>query len=262
MINFGRVWAIALRYFYFFAKLDHLADLFYWPALDIVLWGITSEWIQQGQTATFPHIALAILTGLVFWQIVWRGNYEISVNLLQEFWNRNLVNLFSTPLKLSEWVIAVMIVGLLKILISLLFGAFLVYILYTLNVFSLGWAFLPFCFSLTISGWFIGFICASIMIYYGQRVQMLSWIVIGVFAPFSAVFYPVSALPEWAQTIAHALPMTYIFEAMRSVLNDGIFPWKLFNISLLLNAVYLGLSMLLFRFAFDKSREKGLSRLE
>src|SRR5438105_925204 len=141
-MSFQRIWAVFLRYFYFFAKFDHLSDLFYWPALDIILWGMTSMWIQQSQTQ-IPDVALAILTGLVFWQIIWRGNYEISVNLLQEFWNRNLVNLFSTPLKLSEWIISIMMVGTVKIIVSLLFGALLVWLLYALNIFSMGWAFLP-----------------------------------------------------------------------------------------------------------------------
>lgn len=33
-MSFGRIWAVFLRYFYFFAKLDHLCDLFFWPVVD------------------------------------------------------------------------------------------------------------------------------------------------------------------------------------------------------------------------------------
>jgi ABC-2 type transport system permease protein len=260
-MSFGRIWAVFLRYFYFFAKLDHLCDLFYWPALDIILWGVTSIWIQAHETEV-PSIAIAILTGLVFWQIIWRGNYEITVNMLQEFWSRNLVNLFSTPLKLSEWMIALMFVGSIKICISLAFGAFIVWLLYALNVFSLGWAFLPFCVSLTLSGWFMGFLSAAVMVYYGQRVQMLAWMTAYLFAPFSAVYYPVSALPFWAQKIAYCLPTTYIFEGMRRILYEHTFSLRMLIISFILNIFYLILSLLFFRFMFHKSRDKGLARLE
>lgn len=260
-MSMGRIWAVFLRYFYFFAKLDHLFDLFYWPALDIVLWGVTSVWIQKHQ-AEIPDIAMAILTGLVFWQIIWRGNHEVSVNLLQEFWNRNLVNLFSTPLKLSEWIAAIMIVGFAKIIISLFFGALLVWLLYTMNIFSLGWAFLPYCISLTLSGWFMGFLSAGIMVYYGQRVQMLAWMTAYVFAPFSAVYYPVSALPVWAQKIAYVLPTTYIFEGMRKLLAEGVFSLPMLMTSYALNIIYLVLSMIFFKYMFEKSRSKGLARLE
>lgn len=260
-MSWGRIWAVFLRYFYYFAKLDHLADLFYWPAIDIFLWGMTSVWIQK-QEGGVSDLALAVLTGLVFWQIVWRANYEITVNLLQEFWNRNLVNLFSTPLKRSEWVGALLIIGLAKICISLIFGSLFVYLLYALNVFSLGWAFLPFAASLILSGWFMGFLSAGIIVYYGQRVQMLAWMIPYMFAPFSAVYYPLSALPHWAQDIAQVLPTTHIFEGMRQVLNKHHFSLKTLLLSYLLNFIYLGLSIAFFNFMFEKSRAKGLSRVE
>ncbi|MBS0604441.1 MAG: ABC transporter permease [Verrucomicrobia bacterium] len=260
-MSWDRIWAVFLRYFYFFAKLDHMADLFFWPTLDIFLWGMTSVWIQHSDTA-MPTIAIAILTGLVFWQIIWRSNYEVSVNLLQEFWNRNMVNLFSTPLKLTEWISALMLVGVFKIFITVFFGGLIVYLLYALNIFAIGWTILPFCASLLLSGWFIGFLSASIMVYFGQRVQMLAWMTAYVFAPFSAVFYPLSALPDWAQAIGKGLPMTYIFEGMRGVLNNGVFSWYDFGMSVLLNFLYLIGTMCLFWFSFEKSRAKGLARLE
>jgi len=261
---FRRVWAVFLRYFYLFAKLDQVADLLYWPAIDIALWGLTTVWIQKAQQAGegVPDLALIVMTGLVFWQIVWRGNYEISVNLLQEFWNRNLVNLFSTPLKLIEWMGGVMLLSFAKVFVTLGFGVILVYLLYALNVLNVGWAFLPFTALLMMSGWMIGFIAASIVIYWGQRFQMLAWMTAYVFAPISAVYYPITALPEWLRPIANALPMTHVFEGMRTVLNTKAFPWDAFWMSLGLNIIYLAITMSIFAFAFEKSRSKGLSRFE
>jgi ABC-2 type transport system permease protein len=260
-MSFRRVWAVFLRYFYLFARLDQLADLFYWPALEIMLWGITSIWIQQ-QGTEMPHIAMMILTGIVFWQILWRGNYEVTVNLLEEFWSRNLVNLFSTPLKVSEWMASIMLVGFVKISISMFFGAFLVWVMYTLNVFKLGWAFLPYLASLTLSGWFMGFFTAGFIVYYGKRVQMLAWMMAYVFAPFCAIYYPVEALPHWARLLSKILPMSYIFEGMREVLTNGVFSLGKLMMSFALNAVYLFISLSFFKFMFEKSRDKGLARLE
>jgi ABC-2 type transport system permease protein len=260
MISFKRSWAVFLRYFYLFAKLDQIADLLYWPAIDIVLWGVTMIWVQT--QAGSSNFALMILTALVFWQIVWRGNYEISVNLLQEFWNRNLVNLFSTPLKMIEWIVGVLMLCISKVVIALGFGVVAVYLLYALNVFTLGWAFLPFVAMLMVSGWVIGFLAASVVIYWGQRLQMLAWMTAYLFAPFSAVYYPVTALPGWAQKIAWSLPTTYIFEGMRSILGGASFPWRDFVICFGLNLIYLGLTIALFCWAFEKSRSKGLSRFE
>jgi ABC-2 type transport system permease protein len=260
-MNFRRIYAAFLRYFYCFAKLDYMTDLFYWPAIDILLWGMTSVWIQK-QEGGVSDVALVILTGLVFWQIIWRSNYEITVNLLQEFWNRNLVNLFSTPLKLSEWMVATMGLGILKIMVNVLFSSLLIYLLYALNVFTVGWSFIPFMISLTLSGWFIGYLSGALIVYFGQRLQMLAWMTPYMFAPFSAVFYPISALPVWAQKISYCLPTTYIFEGMRQVLNQGVFPMRMFLTSLGLNIVFIALSILFFTWLFEKSRNKGLARLE
>ena len=261
MISFNRLWAVFLRYFYICMSFDTVSDLLYWPAIDIFLWGITSTWIQS-QDPNIPHIALSIVTGLIFWHIILKGSNEVGVNILQEFWNRNLLNLFSSPLKLGEWMGAVMLLSLFKSLVGLAFGSFLVFLLYALNIFTLGWSFLFYFASLMISGWFIGFFAGGIAIYTGQRFQMLAWMLAFLFAPFSAVFYPVSALPAWGQVIAKSLPTSYVFEGMRSVLNNHAIGGHYLMMSFLLNGVYLVLAMAFFRFMFEKSRAKGLGRLE
>jgi ABC-2 type transport system permease protein len=179
-----------------------------------------------------------------------------------EFWHRNLINLFSTPLKISEWISGILLLCLCKLVITVSFGALAVYVLYSLNVFSVGWAFLPFAASLLIFGWGLGFIASSAIIYWGHQVEAFAWMIGFVFAPFSAVFYPVSILPVWAQAIAWCLPTTYIFEGMRAILTTGTFSFHYFWISMALNAIFLAFALFLFTTMFKKSRAKGLARLE
>ncbi len=260
-MNFCRIRGVFFRYFISMFRGSHfLADLFYWPLVDILLWGLTSVWIQRQQSV--PQLPLIMMTALIFWQVTWRGSVDISVNLLQEFWNRNLVNLFASPLKISEWSCGVILICLFKLGITISFGSVVVYLLYSLNVFSIGWTFLPFAASLFIFGWTLGFLASSGIIYWGQQMEAFAWMIAFVFAPFSAVFYPLDVLPSWAQTIGWCLPTTYIFEGMRSILANGTFPISYFFISILLNMLYLFLSYSLFTRMFEKSRAKGLSRLE
>ncbi|MBS0625435.1 MAG: ABC transporter permease [Verrucomicrobia bacterium] len=260
-MNWSRVRGVFFRYFYVLKKGGlQLSDLFYWPLVDILLWGLTSVWIQsQSHVSNLP---LILMTGLVFWQVAWRGSIDISVSLLQEFWHRNLVNLFSTPLKISEWTMGVILLCLCKLLVTITFGAVTVYVLYSLNVFTVGWSFLPFAAALLLFGWSLGFLASSAIIYWGHQVEAFAWMIGFIFAPFSAVFYPVETLPHWAQSISWCLPTTYIFEGMRSVLKTGTFPTEFFWISLGLDLVCLGLSISLFNYMFQKSRIKGLARLE
>lgn len=259
-MSLSRIRAIFYRYFYTIKDLHQLSDIFYWPLVDILLWGLTSIWIQN--QSNIPNLPVILMTALVFWQVVWRGALGVSFPLLQEFWHRNLVNLFSTPLKISEWISGVLLLSFLKVLINIAFGGLVVYFLYALNVFTLGWAFLPFAAMLFIFGWSIGFFSAGLVIYWGHKVEMFAWMIPFLFAPFSAVYYPVDVLPKWAQMISWSLPTTYIFEGMRQILYHGNLSWGYLGISLLLNGAFLFISILFFYYMFNKSLAKGLGRLE
>jgi ABC-2 type transport system permease protein len=260
-MNSSRIFGVFMRYFYVAKKGIHqLSDLFYWPLVDILLWGLSSFWIQR--ESHVDALPLILMTGLIFWQIAWRGSVDISVSLLQEFWHRNLVNLFSTPLKISEWIAGLLLVSFCKLIITISFGTLMVYLLFSLNVFTVGWAFIPFAASLLVFGWSLSFLSSSMIIYWGSKVEMFAWMIAFLFAPFSAVFYPLHVLPTWAQMIAHCIPTTYIFEGMRSILATKIFPWREFGISTALNLIYLSLSIWIFNCVFQKTRKKGLSRLE
>lgn len=260
-MNCERIFGVFLRYFYVTRKgLHQLSDLLYWPLVDILLWGLTSIWIQN-QTHS-PNLPLILLTGLIFWQVVWRGSVDVSVNLLQEFWQRNLVNLFSTPLKLSEWICGVLLLSLCKLIVTISFGSLAVWMIYSLNVFTVGFAFLPFAVSLILFGWTLSFLSSSLIVRWGLKVEMLAWMIGFLFAPFSAVFYPVGILPDWAQRISWCLPTTYIFEGMRAILASKEFASSYFWISIGLNCCYLALAIALFRWSFERSRMRGLARLE
>lgn len=260
-MSLSRIRGVFFRYFYLhFRGVFVLADLFYWPFVDILLWGLTSIWIQTQQVDS--SLPLILMTALIFWQVTWRGATDISVSLLQEFWNRNLVNLFSTPLKISEWAAGVLLLCFTRLIVTVSFGTLMVYLLYSLNVFTVGWAFIPFAATLLIFGWIVSLLASSMIIYWGQRVESFAWMLAYVFAPFSAVFYPVSVLPGWAQKISWCLPTTYIFEGMRTILSNGKFPQSHFWFALSLDLLYLGLAYLIFNVMFNKSREKGLARLE
>ena len=131
-----RINAVIMRHLYLFPRtLERWAESIYWPVIDLVVWGLTSKWVETAGSSV-PQLALILLTGVVFWQVVWRANYEISVNLLEEFWNQNMVNLFATPLSVWEWSVGLVVLGLIKNVLTLAIGAGAVWVLYRLNIFG------------------------------------------------------------------------------------------------------------------------------
>lgn len=261
MLNLNRIWAIVLRYLIQMRHhYDRLSDMFFWPAMDFFLYGLTGFYLTQS-TGKSQSYLFVVLSGLVFWVVIWRAQYEITTNLMAELWDRNIVSLFTTPLRLREWISAFMLMGFLKTFVSVGFSALLSFILYQYNVFILGGYIVIFIFNLLLTGWAIGFIVGGFIIYYGEKIQTLAWVGVMLIAPFSALYYPVSILPHWAQTVAYFIPSPYIFEAIREALFTGVVSYDKLLISFILNAVYFAFSIWFFVWMFQKSRKLGLGRL-
>jgi ABC-2 type transport system permease protein len=260
--SFHRIWAITLRYLHQSLRdLLMIADFIYWPLIDIVIWGMMSVWLQNSGTGE-SNIIITLVSGLVLWQIVYQANIDIANNLIEEVWSQNLVNIFSTPLTINEWIGAVMLLGTIRMFIILLFGSFIAWLFYALKIFTLGWALIPFVISLLLTGWALGFFTAGFILYGGVRVHWATWAIGQFLSPFISIYYPTSTLPKWGQIIAYALPPTYVFEGMRKVIETQMIPYYYLFISLLLNAFYLSLSVMYFKAMFEKSRAMGLSRSE
>lgn len=260
-MNPRRVKAMVRRYFYNLVhNYDRMADMFYWPLMDILVWGLTGLYFANLNTSS-PYSATVILTGLIFWIITWRAQYEITTNLLSEMWDRNLVNIFSSPLTVFEWILAVIIFGAGKMIVSLAFSATLAFILYGYNFFQFGWWLIPISINLVVVGWVLGFTVAGIIIRYGMKIQTLAWAGAYIIVPFSALYYPVGILPHWAQKISMIIPSSYLFEALRQHIFTGAISLEKIILSFALNFIYLILSIYFFMYMFRKSKKRGLGSL-
>lgn len=253
-----RIYAISLRHFYHLRhSLDRLSDIFYWPTIDIFLWGITSSYIKS-LNPNGNFFVVIVVSGILLWILVWRAQFEITNNVLAELWDRNMINIFVSPLKFSEWIISAFIQGIIKGLISITFVSIIAFFLYKVNLIQFGFYLIPFAILLIMSGWWIGLFVAAIVMRFGSKVQTLAWTVIWAVAPFSAIYYPVSYLPTFAQKIALLLPTSYIFEQGRQLLQKGTVDINQLLICFLLNILYITIGLFLFSRSFKKVLERGL----
>jgi ABC-2 type transport system permease protein len=257
-----RIQAVMLRHLLLtFRVFGNVINLFYWPFINILLWGFNSVWNQNFQQQSF-NLTLALLTALTLWQVLFRLNMEICFNLFDELQSNDFTSLFSTPLKLYEWIIAVICLGILKSIITLFFAFFCILFLYGVNVLTIGWYLLPFLVLITFTGWSVGFLTAAGIVYWGKSVYELVWVCVWAFVPFSGIFYSITVLPKWAQFIAYSIPQSYLFESLRTFILKDEIPVKALMICLFLSIFYLLLSLVFFKIIFEKSRKNGLSRLE
>lgn len=257
-----RIWGIFLRYFYnLIHTYDRLTDMFFWPFIDLLIWGLTSRYlVSTGSTSN--TLVLALLGGIILWIFPWRGQYEITVSLLEDLWNRNLVNLFATPILFSEWVVSVMLIGILKSFISFGFASVIALVLYATNIYTLGLILLPWAGLLIMFGWVFGFFIASLIMRYGTKIQTLAWMSMAIVSPFAGVFYPVSVLPAWAQTVAHYVPVSHVFEAMRTIIVGGTSPISNLFWPFILCLIYLMISLYLLYGSYNAILKRGLISVE
>ncbi len=253
------MYAFALRHLYPLKRdFDIMSDMLYWPMIDIVLWGVTSQWLS-GQSGV-SNAAVTILSGLILWNVIWRSQSEVSRNLIEEIWNNNLVNLFSTPLTLREWVMGVIGLSILKMAFTVSAITLAILLLYKINIFMLGWWLVPFFILCVMTGWWVGFISAGIVIRHGPKVQTVVWTLPGILIPFSVVFFPLALLPSILRPVSQLIPTTYVFESMRMLIAQGTLPVHYLLISAGLNTLYLILSIIWFVRSFHESVKLGLGR--
>lgn len=241
--------------------MHRLANLLYFPTIDILIGGLIWLWREQSN-ANLENACAEYLFSLIFWIVANSSQFETCFNFLEEFQSRNLLNLFTSTLEHGEWLISSALLCLLEAVASTTICGLLAYAVFGTNILVLGWL-LPLITVLFIaSGWIMAVITSGLFLIFGQRATFLIWAVPYLILPLSAPFYPVSALPIWAQYIALSLPTTYLFESVRLIAFAQTIPTLHLIISCTLTGIYSVLAILFFNFTFKKSKENGLARLE
>ncbi len=216
-----RITAVIVRHLYLYRRsLPRIMEIFYWPFLDLVIWGFITLYLARFPNQV-PGFVTFFLGALILWDILFRSQQGITISFLEELWARNLMNLFASPLKPSEFLAATMAMSVMKVTaVSLVMGGCAI-IFYSYNILMVGIWLLPFVVNLVITGWIIGVFTTSLIMRFGQEAEVLAWSMVFLFQPISCVFYPIDVLPPWLQAIAWVNPAAHIFQGMRAVLNTG-----------------------------------------
>lgn len=232
-------------------------DIFYWPVLDLLLWGFLSFYLEKLNMGNLNVVTL-LLGAIIFWDLLSQSQRAVAVSFLEEVWEKNLLNLFVAPLRISEFLVSTILIGFFRvILVGLVMGS-LGLLFYHFNIIGqFGFYLIIFLLNLLIFGWSLGLLIIGFILRFGTSAQIIAFGFMVLIQPFSAVFYPVSALPESLRYIAYILPSTYVFEGMRAVIASSAFPWSQLGLALLTNAIYLVLTCWFFYRMFARIKEKG-----
>ncbi|MDP2688882.1 MAG: ABC transporter permease [Deltaproteobacteria bacterium] len=258
-MKLSRIFAYTIRHVYLYKRsLPRLMEVFYWPVLDLVVWGFVSIYLSSQEGAAMPDFVTFFIGALILWDMLFRSQQGISVSFLEDVWSRNLLNIFVSPLSPAEYITSLLLLSVIKLVFTSTVMIALAWIFYSFNIFLLGFSLIPLIVNLIIMGWSIGIITTALILRFGQEAEVLAWGIALLFQPFSAVFYPVSVLPGGLQTVALCIPAAHVFEGMRQVVSGGGFPLDHMLRAAGLNVIYITVSLLFFRWNFKAVKRKGL----
>lgn len=221
-MSWRRTSAIMLRYFYLMrGSLSRVMPLFSWVAIDIVLWGFLTKYLNS-VTQGFDFVP-ALLGGVLLWDFFTRVMQGVTMTFFEDVWSRNFLNFFASPLSIGDYVAGLVLTSTITSLVGLvvmlaLAGAFgLSYLVY-------GALLAPFLFLLFMFGVALGVMACAMVLRYGPASEWFIWPIPALLSPFVGVLYPLSTLPAWMRALGLALPPSYVFEGMRAVLAGGAPP--------------------------------------
>jgi ABC-2 type transport system permease protein len=252
-----RVAAMVRRYWYLLrSSWPRILDLIYWPTVQMLMWGFLQLYVSQS-SSMFARAGGVFIGAVLLWDILFRGQLGFSISFLEEMYSRNLANLMMSPLRPAEFIAALMIMSIVRLLIGMIPVTALAVLFFGFNFWSLGFALAAFFLNLILTSWAIGVFVAGLLLRNGLGAESMAWTIMFLFLPLTCVYYPVSVLPHWLQYVAWSLPPTYVFEGMRALLIEHVFRADLMVTAFAFNLVLFVAASLAFMWLLQSARAHG-----
>ena len=248
---------MVMRYWYLLrSSWARLVELVYWPAVQMLMWGFLQLYIDQN-ASFFARTGGTFIGAVLLWDILFRGQLGFSISFLEEMWARNLGNLMMSPLRQIEFIMALMIMSIVRLAIGLVPVTLLAIAFFGFNLWGMGLALAAFFTVLMLTSWSVGIFVSGLVLRNGLGAETFAWSIMFLFLPLTCVYYPVAVLPAWLQPIAWALPPTYVFEGMRELLINHVFRTDLMLQALALNVVFLAVAATAYVGLLNSARRHG-----
>jgi ABC-2 type transport system permease protein len=249
---------IALRQFYLMrGSPTRLLPMFAWVAVDIVLWGFITRYLNSVSGSGINFVP-QLLGAVLLWDFFTRIMQGVTTAFLEDIWSRNFLNLFATPLLISEYVSGLVVTSVVTSALGLAVMLVLATAVFGLPFFQLGVLLVPLLLVLFLFGIALGILASALVLRLGPASEWLVWPLPALLSPFAGVFYPLATLPQWMRAIGHLLPPSYVFEGLRAaVAGQGLQAAPLaWGAALAL--LYLGAAALVFAGVFRHVVRSGL----
>ncbi len=257
-MSWRRAQAILLQNWYVMKRSPiRIFELFYWPVIEVVLWGFITIYLARAD-AQIPGGVTVLLGAVLLWDVLFRSQQELNITQLIDMWDRNIVNLYASPLRPSEYFLGSLVFSIGRVAVGTTALVLIARFWFDFNLLRAGATLVPALLILITFGWVLGILIRAAIMRFGTNAEVLAWSLAFLLQPVSAVFYPVATLPGWLQGVARFVPASHVFEALRTFLAEGRVLAARLGFAAGLVAVYLVLASLVALASYQRVRQLGL----
>jgi ABC-2 type transport system permease protein len=253
-----RAAAVLVRQLYLYrGSPSRVIPLFAWATLDIVLWGFITRYLNVA-TSGGPDFVSSLLGAVLLWDFLTRAMQGVATTFLEDVWSRNFLNVFATPMEISEYVGGLVATSILTsamglvVMLAVAAGAF------GLSLARYGPLVVPFVLVLFVFGIGLGVLGSAVVLRLGPSAEWFVWPIPAIVSPFVGVFYPLDTLPAWMRVVGRALPPSYVFESMRAVVAGRAPSAAALGLGAVLAVLYLLLACACFAWVHRTAVRTGL----
>jgi len=234
-----------------------IMEMFYWPFIEVVLWGFLTTYLAQRDTSIPGGVGI-LLGAVVLWDVCFRTQQELAMTQLMDMWDRSIINLYASPLRQREYVTGAILFSLVRVLTGSVLLSVFVAVSFDFNILDTGRVLVPALVGLLGFGWALGLVIRATVLRFGSNAEVLAWSLALLLQPIAAVFYPVDSLPGWLQPVSRAVPVSHVFEAARAFLARGEVLTGQLLLAGALDVVYLAFGAWVLSVAYRSVRTRGL----
>jgi ABC-2 type transport system permease protein len=238
-MSLRRTLAIVLRQIYLIrGSFPRVFPLFAWAAVDMILWGFLTKYLNNVTSSGFNFVPV-LLGAVLLWDFFIRIMQGVAMAFFEDVWSRNFLNIFATPLLISEYVAGLVLTSILTSMVGLTAMLLIAVAVFKLSFLVYGLTAIPFLLVLFMFGVALGVFGSALVLRFGPASEWFIWPIPALVSPFVGVLYPISTLPQWMQSVAWLLPPSYVFEQLRIIVSGGTASWAVLTWSACLAVVYI-----------------------
>ena len=257
-MSLRRTFAIVLRQIYLIrGSFPRVFPLFAWVVVDMVLWGFLTKYLNSVTSSGFNFVPV-LLGAVLLWDFFIRIMQGVTMAFFEDVWSRNFLNIFATPLLISEYVAGLVLSSILTSMIGLAAMLLIAVIIFKLSFLVYGLMAIPFLLVLFLFGIALGIFGSGLVLRFGPASEWFIWPIPALISPFVGVLYPVSTLPHWMQVVSRFLPPSYVFEQLRTIISGGAASWFVLALSACLAVVYIFSAYVFFARIYQHTLRTGL----